>query len=51
MLDKLIDLDQNLLLAWNGSDSLFMDGLMWTLTQTLTWIPLLTGLVLVIFKN
>lgn len=51
MLDRLITLDQNLLLAWNGSDSLFMDGLMWTLTQTLTWIPLLVGLALVVFKN
>ncbi|MGN0232915.1 MAG: phosphatase PAP2 family protein [Bacteroidaceae bacterium] len=51
MLDQLITLDQTLLLAWNGSDSLFMDGLMWTLTQTLTWIPLLMGLVIMVFKN
>lgn len=51
MLERLIDLDQKLLLSLNGSDSLFMDGLMWTLTQTLTWMPLLAGLVYVVMKN
>lgn len=51
MLDRLIDMDQKLLLALNGSDSLFMDGLMWTFTHTLTWIPLIAGLVYVVMKN
>ena len=46
-----IDLDQQLLLAWNGSDSLFWDGFMWTATSTATWIPLACVLLYVIFKN
>ena len=51
MLKELITLDQELLLALNGSDSLFMDGLMWTFTQTLTWVPLLVGIIYVLFQN
>ena len=51
MLDRLIAYDQDLLLAMNGSDSLFMDGLMWTFTQTLTWVPLLVALIYVLLKN
>ncbi len=51
MLERLTTLDQELLLALNGSNSLFMDGLMWTLTQTLTWVPLLVALVYVLFRN
>lgn len=51
MLDRLITFDQELLLSLNGSNSLFMDGLMWTFTQTLTWVPLLAGLIYVVFKN
>lgn len=51
MLDQLITLDQELLLTLNGSDSLFMDSLMWTLTQTSTWVPLLAGIIYILFKN
>lgn len=51
MLKELITLDQELLLALNGSDSIFMDGLMWTFTQTLTWVPLLVGIIYVLFQN
>ena len=51
MLNQLITLDQELLLTLNGSDSLFMDGLMWTFTQTSTWIPLLVGIIYILFKN
>ena len=51
MLNQLIALDQELLLTLNGSDSLFMDGLMWTFTQTSTWIPLLAGIIYILFKN
>ena len=46
-----IDLDQQLLLSVNGSDSLFWDGFMWTATSTATWIPLACVLLYVIFKN
>ena len=53
MLDiqQLIEVDKNLLLALNGSDSLFWDGFMWTVTKTGTWIPAMLVLLYVIFKN
>ena len=44
-------MDQELLLQYNGSDSLFWDGFMWIATNMLTWIPLAIGLLYVIFKN
>lgn len=50
-LQQLIEVDKNLLLALNGSDSLFWDGFMWTVTKTATWIPALLTLLYVIFKN
>ena len=46
-----IDLDQELLLKINGSDSLFWDGFMWTATNMLTWIPIAVVLLYVILKN
>ena len=38
--NTLIELDKQLLLAINGSDSLFLDGFVKTLTTAATWIPL-----------
>ena len=46
-----IDLDQELLLKINGSDSLFWDGFMWTATNMLTWIPMAVVLLYIILKN
>lgn len=43
--------DTSLLLALNGSDSLFWDGIMMTVTKTVTWIPLMLILLYVVFKN
>jgi len=43
--------DKDLFLILNGSDSLFLDGVMWTVSQTITWIPLMIVMVYVIFKN
>ena len=50
-IQQLIEADKQCLLAVNGSDSLFLDGVMWTLSDTKTWI--FSGLVLlyVVFKN
>ena len=50
-IQQLIGMDQELLLQYNGSDSLFWDGFMWNATNMLTWIPLAIGLLYVIFKN
>lgn len=51
MKDLILQWDTNLLLALNGSDSLFWDGIMMTATKTFTWIPLMCLLLYVVFKN
>lgn len=50
-MNTLISLDQQLLLWMNGSDSLFMDGVVSTLTNGLTWIPLYLALFYLVIKN
>lgn len=35
----------------NGSDSLYLDGVFWTVTHTATWIPLLLAVLYIICKN
>jgi undecaprenyl-diphosphatase len=47
----LIELDQQLLLSVNGSRSLFLDGLVKTLTTAATWIPLYIALFYLVLKN
>ena len=50
-IDSLIATDKQLLLAFNGSDSLFLDGLVKTLTTASTWIPLYLALFWMVMKN
>ena len=50
-MEELIHLDKELLLWLNGSDSLFMDSLMMTLTNAKTWIPLYLSLFYVVLKS
>lgn len=50
-IDALIQLDKQLLLAVNGSESLFFDGLVKTLTTATTWIPLYVSLFYLVLKN
>lgn len=50
-LSKLLDLDQRLTLAVNGSDSIFWDNLMYVVTNTLSWSLLMAVLIIVVFKN
>lgn len=47
----LIDLDKQLLLWFNGSPSLYLDTLIRTLTNALTWIPFYLTLFFVVIKN
>ena len=49
--NTLIELDKQLLLAINGSDSLFLDGFVKTLTTAATWIPLYLSLFYLVLKN
>ena len=50
-MEEFIQLDKQLLLWFNGSDSLFLDGLVNTLTTATTWIPLYLGLFYMVLKN
>ncbi len=50
-MDELIQFDKQLLLTLNGSDSLFLDYFIMTLTNAKTWIPLYIGLFYVVLKS
>lgn len=43
--------DIDLLLALNGSDSTYLDGIMWTITRTSTWLLLFCALFYIIIRN
>lgn len=51
MLDSLIEFDQRLLLALNGSHSLFWDHVMTGITSTVAWLPVAVILIYVLIKN
>lgn len=51
MLNELIDFDRWLLLAVNGSSSLYLDGMVKTLTAIPTWIPLYLALFYMVMRN
>ncbi len=51
MIEQIIQWDQELLVALNGSSSLFLDGVMMTITKTGTWIPLFACLLYAIIRN
>ncbi len=51
MIEFLQDIDRQLLLDINGSDSLYQDRLVRTLTNGLTWIPLYLSLFYMVMKN
>ncbi len=48
---ELNELDHQLTLAINGSDSLFWDNLMYTVTNTFSWTLVIITLLIIIFKN
>lgn len=43
--------DKELLLSFNGSESLFFDGLVKTLTTASTWIPMYVALLWMVIRN
>ena len=47
----MIDIDKQVMLALNGSDSLYMDGVMKIFTTTSVWIPVAAVLLFVVLKN
>lgn len=50
-IDKLINQDQQVTLAINGSDSLFWDNVMYVVTNTFSWSVVIVALFWVIFRN
>lgn len=51
MIEQVVQWDKELLVALNGSSSLFLDGIMMTITKTSTWIPLYLCLLYAILRN
>lgn len=51
MIEQLIQWDKALLVALNGSSSTYLDGIMMTITETSTWIPLFACLLYAIVRN
>ncbi len=51
MLENLLNLDQNITLALNGSNSLYADAIMMLITSTVTWIPVGVVMLYIIVKN
>lgn len=50
-MEELIQFDKHLLLMVNGSDSVFLDYVVMTLTNAKTWIPLYLALFYVVIKT
>lgn len=51
MIEQIVQWDKELLVALNGSSSLFLDGVMMTITKTTTWIPLFACLLYAVVRN
>ena len=51
MIEQIVQWDKELLVALNGSSSLFLDGIMMTITETFTWIPLFACLLYAVIRN
>ena len=51
MIEQIVQWDKELLVALNGSSSLFLDGVMMTITETSTWIPLFVCLLYAVIRN
>ena len=51
MIEQIVQWDKELLVALNGSSSLFLDGVMMTITKTTTWIPLFACLLYAVIRN
>ena len=50
-IQRLVDIDKQMMLALNGSDSLYLDGVMKIYTSTVVWIPVALVLLFVVLKN
>ncbi len=48
-IENLLPLERNVFFLLNGSDSLFLDNLFWTITGKLIWVPVLLFLAVMLF--
>ena len=51
MLEALLEIDRQVLLFFNGSDSILLDGIITTWTSGFTWIPLYIALFYLVVRN
>lgn len=49
IVENIIPLERDLFLLLNGSDSVFLDNVMWTISGRFVWVPLLLFLVFLFF--
>lgn len=49
-MNELVRFDQQLLLALNGSDSVWLDQVMLYVTRTATWLPFMAALLIVVLR-
>lgn len=49
--EKLLPFERDLFFALNGSDSLFLDNVMWMLSGRLVWIPLFLFIIFLFFHK
>jgi len=47
--ERILPLERDLFFAMNGSDSLFLDQVMWTISSLLVWIPLFLFILFLFF--
>lgn len=47
----MLELDQEITLALNGSESIFWDNIMYTITSTWSWILVIITMLVIMFKN
>jgi undecaprenyl-diphosphatase len=47
--ESLLPLERNLFFALNGSDSMYLDNIMWTLSGRFVWIPLFLFILIIFF--
>lgn len=50
-IQRLVDIDKQVMLALNGSNSLYMDGVMKIYTSTVVWLPVALVLLFIVLKN
>ncbi|MBP1539134.1 MAG: phosphatase PAP2 family protein [Prevotella sp.] len=51
MIDRIVELDYSLMRLLNGSDSIFVDGVMAGITEPLTWSLLYVAMIMLVVRN